>query len=236
MNAERQNTEHKSFTKPDETRAFAHGRAVLHCDLKPANILFDSQHEPHIADFGLARTIEASGSFGEAWGGTRGWMSPEQVDKGSIDNKSDVFTLGVFLYWLLCGTLPFGQGDDFDELVRQGQPKPIPPQRRWDSALVVTYAEFGRRSQENGSNGTDHGTANAHFALGGRVKGGLYGEAPRLDRLESGNLAYAVDFRSVYATVLERWWGVPSAGPLGPAIELRPVVHTTFPSAACGPK
>jgi uncharacterized protein (DUF1501 family) len=86
---------------------------------------------------------------------------------------------------------------------------------RWDSTLVVTYAEFGRRPQENGSNGTDHGTAAAHFALGGRVKGGLYGEAPRLDRLEGGNLVHAVDFRSVYATVLERWWGVSAAGPLG---------------------
>ena len=79
----------------------------------------------------------------------------------------------------------------------------------------MTYAEFGRRAQENGSNGTDHGTANAHFALGGRVRGGLHGAAPRLDRLASGNLVHAVDFRSVYATALERWWGVPSSGPLG---------------------
>jgi uncharacterized protein (DUF1501 family) len=86
---------------------------------------------------------------------------------------------------------------------------------RWDSTLVLTYAEFGRRPQENGSNGTDHGTAAAHFALGGRVKGGLYGDSPRLDRLEGGNLVHAVDFRSLYATALERWWGVPSAGPLG---------------------
>jgi uncharacterized protein (DUF1501 family) len=86
---------------------------------------------------------------------------------------------------------------------------------RWDSTLVLTYAEFGRRAQENGSNGTDHGTASAHFALGGKVKGGLYGEAPRLDRLESGNLVHAVDFRAVYATVLVRWWGVPSSSTLG---------------------
>jgi uncharacterized protein (DUF1501 family) len=86
---------------------------------------------------------------------------------------------------------------------------------RWDSTLVVTYAEFGRRAQENGSSGTDHGTANVHFALGGRVKGGFLGAAPRLDRLEDGNLVHAVEFRSVYATVLERWWGVPSNGVLG---------------------
>lgn len=94
---------------------------------------------------------------------------------------------------------------------------------RWDSSLVLTYAEFGRRAQENGSNGTDHGTANVHFALGGRVKGGFLGAAPRLDRLENGNLAHAVEFRSLYATVLERWWGVPSSGVLGgrfPALDL----------------
>lgn len=79
---------------------------------------------------------------------------------------------------------------------------------RWDSTLVMTYAEFGRRPAENGSNGTDHGTANVHFVMGGRVKGGLHGEAPRLDRLESGNMVHTIDFRSLYATALQQWWGL----------------------------
>jgi uncharacterized protein (DUF1501 family) len=83
--------------------------------------------------------------------------------------------------------------------------------KRWDSTLLMTYAEFGRRPQENNSNGTDHGTAAAHFLAGGRVKGGLYGEAPRLNDLDGGNLRYAVDFRSLYATALERWWGFSGA-------------------------
>lgn len=79
---------------------------------------------------------------------------------------------------------------------------------RWDSSLVMTYAEFGRRAKENQSNGTDHGTANAHFVMGGRVKGGLYGEPPALTRLDgNGNLPFAVDFRSLYATVINGWWG-----------------------------
>jgi uncharacterized protein (DUF1501 family) len=83
---------------------------------------------------------------------------------------------------------------------------------RWDDTLVMTYAEFGRRPKENQSNGTDHGTAAPHFVLGGRVRGGLYGEVPRLDRLDgNGNLPFSVDFRSLYATALERWWGVGSA-------------------------
>lgn len=83
---------------------------------------------------------------------------------------------------------------------------------RWDSTLVMTYAEFGRRPRENGSNGTDHGTASAQFLLGGKVKGGLYGQPPALARLDGGgNLPYAVDFRELYATVLEGWWGTDSA-------------------------
>ncbi len=87
---------------------------------------------------------------------------------------------------------------------------------RWNDTLVVTYAEFGRRPKENLSNGTDHGTSSVHFALGGRVAGGMFGEQPSLDRLSGdGNPDYAIDFRSVYATVLDKWWGVPSSGPLG---------------------
>jgi uncharacterized protein (DUF1501 family) len=86
---------------------------------------------------------------------------------------------------------------------------------RWDNTLVATYAEFGRRPRENGSGGTDHGTASSHFVLGGRVRGGLLGPAPALDRLDgNGNLPFAVDFRDIYATVLERWWGVNASAAL----------------------
>jgi uncharacterized protein (DUF1501 family) len=82
---------------------------------------------------------------------------------------------------------------------------------RWDSTLVATYAEFGRRPRENMSSGTDHGTASAHFVLGGGVKGGLFGQRPALDKLDgNGNPPFAVDFRDIYATVLDRWWGVSS--------------------------
>ncbi len=87
---------------------------------------------------------------------------------------------------------------------------------RWDDTLVLTYAEFGRRPKENLNNGTDHGTANVHFAMGGRVAGGLYGAAPNIRNVSGdGNPAFALDFRSVYATVLDKWWGVDSYNPLG---------------------
>jgi uncharacterized protein (DUF1501 family) len=91
---------------------------------------------------------------------------------------------------------------------------------RWDTTLVATYSEFGRRASENQSGGTDHGTAGVHFVAGGRVRGGLYGAGPRLDRLDgSGNLPFAVDFRGYYATFLERWWGIDAGQILGGRFE-----------------
>jgi uncharacterized protein (DUF1501 family) len=79
---------------------------------------------------------------------------------------------------------------------------------RWDDVLVVTYSEFGRRAQENHGKGTDHGTASVQLVLGGKVRGGIYGEAPRLSALDSdGNPHHTVDFRQVYGTVAQRWLG-----------------------------
>jgi uncharacterized protein (DUF1501 family) len=87
---------------------------------------------------------------------------------------------------------------------------------RWDSTLVMTYSEFGRSAGENSSAGTDHGAAAAHFVLGGRVRGGLHGRPPDLSGLGgNGCLACAVDFRQIYAVVLEKWWGMDAAAVLG---------------------
>jgi uncharacterized protein (DUF1501 family) len=73
--------------------------------------------------------------------------------------------------------------------------------------LTMTFSEFGRRVEQNASNGTDHGTAAPLFIAGGAIKGGVYGEHPSLTDLDKGNLRFTTDFRSVYATVLERWLG-----------------------------
>lgn len=81
-------------------------------------------------------------------------------------------------------------------------------QNRWNDVLVLTYSEFGRRAAENGSLGTDHGTAAPQFALGGRVRGGLYGQQPSLAQLSDGDLVHRVDFRSLYTTATRRFLGV----------------------------
>ena len=76
-----------------------------------------------------------------------------------------------------------------------------------ERTLVMTYAEFGRRPKENQSGGTDHGTASALCDGRGAFRGPIW-RTPALDKLDgNGNLPFAVDFRSQYATVLDKWWG-----------------------------
>jgi uncharacterized protein (DUF1501 family) len=81
--------------------------------------------------------------------------------------------------------------------------------------LVMTFSEFGRRVQENGSKGTDHGAASCLFVAGPALKGGIVGEHPSLKDLDSGDLKYALDFRRVYATLLDSWLHCDSKVVLG---------------------
>lgn len=76
---------------------------------------------------------------------------------------------------------------------------------RADDVALVMFTEFGRRVEENGSLGTDHGTATPMFVVGKHVRGGLYGRHPSLTELDDGNLIKTTDFRRVYATMIEEW-------------------------------
>ena len=84
-----------------------------------------------------------------------------------------------------------------------------------DDVLVMTWSEFGRRVPENGQEGTDHGAAVPMFLLGNSLKSGFHGESPSLSALVRNNLQYTVDFRSVYASVLEGWLEAPADAILG---------------------
>jgi uncharacterized protein (DUF1501 family) len=90
----------------------------------------------------------------------------------------------------------------FDDLSRLGA------QRR---VTMLVYSEFGRRVKENGSRGTDHGAAAPCFIASGAMRGGLVGEHPALDDLDNGDLRFSIDYRRVYATLLQDWLKVPSA-------------------------
>jgi uncharacterized protein (DUF1501 family) len=82
-------------------------------------------------------------------------------------------------------------------------------QGNFDRVLTMTFSEFGRRVAENASRGTDHGAAAPMFLLGGKIQPGLYGRAPSLETLQNGDLIHTVDFRNVYATILEKWLQAP---------------------------
>ncbi|MFO0808841.1 MAG: DUF1501 domain-containing protein [Gemmataceae bacterium] len=84
---------------------------------------------------------------------------------------------------------------------------------------TMTFSEFGRRAKENGSRGTDHGSGAPMILAGGKVKAGVVGDHPSLSKLESGNLKHAIDFRRVYAAILDKWLGVDSAAVLGQRYE-----------------
>jgi uncharacterized protein (DUF1501 family) len=84
-----------------------------------------------------------------------------------------------------------------------------------DRVLVLCFSEFGRRVLENDSAGTDHGAAAPVFLAGTSVKAGLLGNYPSLTDLDNGDLKPVVDFRRVYATILEDWLGLPSESALG---------------------
>lgn len=93
-----------------------------------------------------------------------------------------------------------------------------------DNVMVLVFSEFGRRSYENASGGTDHGAAAPMFLIGKNVKGGLHGPLPDLNNLTDGDLKFNVDFRDVYATTLDNWMGGDSAVVLGQKFNTLPVL------------
>lgn len=85
-----------------------------------------------------------------------------------------------------------------------------------ERVLTYTYSEFGRRAAENYSGGTDHGQAQPMFLFGPGVKAGVHSEQPSLTDLdERGNLKMTVDFRNIYAAMLENWLKIPTETILG---------------------
>jgi len=115
----------------------------------------------------------------------------------------------------LMSQLAQGVGAFWDDLKRQGNA---------DRVMMMTFSEFGRRVEQNASGGTDHGAAAPMFLFGNHVKQGVIGKHPSLTDLDQGDLRYAIDFRSVYAAVLQNWLEAPGGEILGKQFTPVPVV------------
>jgi uncharacterized protein (DUF1501 family) len=136
------------------------------------------------------------------------------VQTGGFDTHSGQGNAGGGGYATLMATVGDGILAFYNDLQNQGL---------LGSTLMIQFSEFGRRISENGSQGTDHGAGGMMMAIGGGVRGGIYGTAANLNptpgnpTLENagGDVTYETDFRSVYAQVLDGWMGTDSAAILG---------------------
>ena len=136
------------------------------------------------------------------------------VQTGGFDTHAGQGNQGAGNYANLMGTYGDSVRTFYNDLRNQGL---------LGDTMILQFSEFGRRISENGSAGTDHGAAGVMMAIGGAVRGGIYGTAASLDpspanpTLENngGDVRYETDFRSVYARVLDNWLGANSTAILG---------------------
>jgi len=157
--------------------------------------------------FGLAlRTI--AGAIVKGVGTKVFWVQTGGYDTHAAQNPNQANGS----YATLMTTLNDGLFAFYNDLLNQGL---------LNDTLILQFSEFGRRINENGSQGTDHGAASVMMDMGGNVRGGIFGTAPNLrvgsDTLENGgnDVRYETDFRSVYAKVIDSWLGGDSASILG---------------------
>ncbi len=194
---------HLSFVNATAQNAFATLDRVAQVNTYVPSVTY--------ANNGFAQALRAiAGAIAKGIGTKVFWVQTGGYDTHALQNPNAVNGA----YTGLMGTLNDGLTAFYRDLDNQGMLR---------DTLILQFSEFGRRITENGSNGTDHGAAGLMMALGGTVRGGLYGTAARLNNtpdnqtLENngGDVRHETDFRAVYSKVIESWLGADPNGILG---------------------
>lgn len=123
----------------------AHAKGIVHRDVKPSNILFDSTGEVFLSDFGIAKSKPISDEDGDWLVGSPAFMSPEQIKGDLVDGRADVYALGITLYRLLTGELPFS-GNSRTELIKAHVECPVPDVRLIKDHIPSVWQEVVSRA------------------------------------------------------------------------------------------
>lgn len=201
------------------------------------NKIFNNPVGRDAADFFREAAIDAFQTAADLKSAVAGTKSAAQYPATALGRQLQLVgqligsKLGTRIYYLSMGSFDThsGEKNTHDRLMQQLNDgldafvKDLQAQGAFGSTAIMTFSEFGRRVKENGSGGTDHGTAEPMFLLGGSVQGGLYGAYPSLSDLDVGDLKFSTDFRSVYGTVVSDWLGADPGLVLGGAFPKLPI-------------
>lgn len=129
------------FTQLTDALSYAHGRGVVHRDLKPANALIDSQGNLFLTDFGIAKILESASTRltqTDAIMGTPAYISPEQAQSRPVDQRSDIYSLGIILYEMVTGSVPFVADTPLAIILKHvSDPLPLPTRVKPDVSAAI---------------------------------------------------------------------------------------------------
>jgi serine/threonine-protein kinase len=136
------------LTQIAEALDFAHAKGIVHRDVKPANVLIDEHEQAYLGDFGIAKALEGSESLTRTGMGvgTPEYMAPEQA-QGRADPRSDLYALGIMVYQLITGRVPYSGQSTVDVLMQHlQQPIPLEPLRGLNPAVARAFAPILQRA------------------------------------------------------------------------------------------
>ncbi|MDX5421689.1 MAG: DUF1501 domain-containing protein [Hymenobacteraceae bacterium] len=195
--------------------------------LRKAASQHQQSHEHHQVDYLYKTLIETQQSAGYLQEKTRVYRSKQSYPKGEFANH--LKTIAELIASGVESRVYYASLGGFDTHVRQAPQQArlleelsdgiysfvqdLKQHREFDNTMIMVFSEFGRRVAQNASAGTDHGTANNLFLIGGGLKqAGIYNDAADLQNLDQGDLMYKIDFRNIYATLLQNWLQADAAG------------------------